>query len=174
MTTIDDISGSIAAGDPEPAGSWAQLSGRWKINNGEVLYIGPDAHSAASLPAGLCLNSKRLTDGEITVNARLKSVEDSTAGIFVGYSSPNRPYILVQLGAYRRAYAISQFEPSFGFISLINAGTNENLEPNRDYRLRIQFAAQRIRFSVDDVEVLDHVLGEPLKGAGWGLSNRFP
>lgn len=164
----DVANGNGVANAWESAGNWAALSGRWQTNESACRYTGHGQQEGA-LGLGLCLNQKRMTDGEIHAEISLTRTDRTTGGIFVGYQSLNRHYIAACIGAHDRAYSLVQFVPGYGFRSLTASGTNENLNVGSAYKLQVQFAAQRLRMRVNGVDVIDSVLDAPLEGTGWGL-----
>jgi hypothetical protein len=76
---------------------------------------------------------------------------------------------MAQLGAYNHAYAISLYSPDFGWEALAAAGDIKNLVPNQSYAVEVRVGGQKVRFTVDGVNVLETVLRRPLQGAGFGL-----
>ena len=86
-----------------------------------------------------------------------------------GYQSPNSSYWVAQLGAYERAYAISEYRPGHGWSPIAAAGSLGNLDIEKEHELIVEVNGQSVRLSVDDVDVLDVVLPQPIDGTGAGL-----
>src|SRR2546428_102201 len=87
--------------------SWAALSGPWSFTAGAVLYLGPG--DAEASPYGLAVSSARLRSGVVSARVTLTRNQRTTAGIVFGYRNPNTSYFIAQLGAYNRAYSISEY-----------------------------------------------------------------
>lgn len=147
---------------------WAAIAGRWSFDGPSATYQGPDI--SRSMPSlGLALGSVRFRDGQISTRIKLNRNERTAAGIVFGYQSLNSPYLVAQLGGYGKAYAISEFRPGHGWLSLADAGALSNLDAKQDHEVIITVNAQTVRMTVDDVDVLDAVIGRPIEGTGAGL-----
>ncbi|MEX2187793.1 MAG: hypothetical protein WD875_13395 [Pirellulales bacterium] len=147
---------------------WAAIAGRWSFNGTIATYNGPEEASGQP-PLGLALGSVRFRDGQIATRIKLSRNERTSAGIIFGYHSFNSPYLLAALGAYNKAYAISEFRPGHGWSSLADAGTLANLGATQEHELVVTVNAQTVRMTVDDVDVLDTVIRRPIEGTGAGL-----
>ncbi len=155
-----------APSDAQRVEKWAAIVGRWKFANGGGTYIGP----AEQQRHGKALGSPRFRDGTIRTSIKLARNTDTAAGVFFGYQSLSAPYIVVELGASERAYAITAFEPGIGWILRDAAGSLTNLPIEDKHNLVVRVAGQTIEVSVNDVDVLRHTLPQPLEGTGFGLS----
>ncbi len=100
---------------------WAAVAGRWEFGSGTAKYLGP-SESNAPLPLGIALGSAPFRDGTLRAAIRLTRQERTTAGVVVGYQSLNAEWLAVQLGAYDRAYAISEYRPGVGWVAIASAG----------------------------------------------------
>jgi hypothetical protein len=146
---------------------WAALAGRWRFEPGFPLYQGPGVQFTQ--PLGLALASTPFRDGRIRATVQLTRTQKTTAGIFVGYQSLDAPYVVAQIGAYDRAYAISQYRPNCGWEAQAEAGMLTNLQPGKAYPIELRLAGQTLTMVVDDIQVLSMVLTRPLDGTGMGL-----
>lgn len=153
---------------PRPIERWAAVAGRWKFGAGTAEYLGP-SEPKASIPVGIALGSIPFRDGTFTTTIRLARQERTTAGVVVGYRSLNAEWTAAQIGAYDKAYAISQYRPGVGWSSIASAGLLSNLSIDQDHELEVSLAGQRISMTVDEVRVLDVVLAHPIEGTGAGL-----
>src|SRR5439155_411415 len=105
----------------------------------------------------------------ITSRVKLGKNKDTSGGIFVRFQSPDTPYAIAQIGAWDRAYAISEYQPGLGWIARASAGSLANLNIAEPHNLSVSIGGQSIRLTVDDVEVLSTVFSIPLEGTGFGL-----
>ncbi len=150
--------------------SWAAIVGRWSFNGEQVTYLGTGDEQAKN-SFGICVTNTELTEGMISCRTRLA---DSTVEgkVLLGYRSPTERYILAGLLGWRNAYSIGEYDPSLGWRSLAVAGNADNLSPNQWYTQTVELNGQRLRVSVDNVRVLQHVLKAPASGQvglfAWG------
>lgn len=147
--------------------NWAALSGRWTFKDGTAIFAGPDGTSPS--PLGLAIAKQKFRDGVVHTRVRLSRSENTTAGIVIGYKSMSAPYIIAQIGAYNKAYAVSEFLPTFGWEPIATAGLLSNLVANVDYELTIKLEGQVFSMLVNGVNVLNSLLRQPLDGEGLGL-----
>jgi hypothetical protein len=73
------------------------------------------------------------------------------------------------LGGWGFGYTIGEFDPGTGWRALAAAGSDGNLERNRDYKAAVEAAGQRVALRIDTVRVVEHVLANPLVGGQLGL-----
>lgn len=154
--------------NPQPVEDWAALAGRWDINAERAKYTGPDREQGRP-PLGIALAGPRFRDGTVRTVATLSRNERTTAGIIFGYQSLNAPYFVAQLGAFGRAYAVSEYRPGFGWTGHADAGLLSNIPPDVPQRLSVTVAGQRVALDVNNVNVLEILLRRPLAGTGFGL-----
>ena len=162
----------------QPAGAetkWAPLIGRWEAREGGIDYLGegPAAHAhGQSFPMGLVVSNRELKRGDCSARVRFEAAFDGAhqaGGIVLGYHSTQERYLMVQLGAGEKAYSIGEFQPSFGWRTLLGEGLASNLEHGKDYVMQVNLAGQRVTIQVDGVPVVDHLLSRPLEGKQAGL-----
>jgi hypothetical protein len=150
---------------------WAAAAGLWKFEGTSARYLGPPSDEG-SAPYGIALTNWQVTDGSVRTQLRFSQIDHDgliSAGILLGYQSARSRYIVVQLGAYGRAYSIAEYNPAIGWQGLENVGSAKNLEENRDYALEVIQTGQEIRMIVDGVPVIERVLPAPLSGSQLGL-----
>lgn len=147
--------------------SWAALSGRWSFTEGVVRYLGPG--EAEAPPYGLAVSSAKLRSGVVSARVILTRNQRTTAGIVFGYRNPNTSYFIAQLGAYNRAYSMSEYSPGQGWTALTYAGSLQNLPVGVPIEMTLQVVSQYATFEVNSVRVLDFILPRPLEGTGVGL-----
>jgi hypothetical protein len=161
---------------------WAAIVGRWDVQNGSIIYAGPEVQAEPN-PYGILLSSGRMTGGVIRTSVSLGSVyevdtheasvaalEGNEAGrVLLGYRSPTSKYVTVGLGGYDQAYVISEFVPGVGWRRTEGTGSSSNLESGQQYQMEVYVDGQRLRLMVDGIKVLDHILDEPLVGDQVGL-----
>ena len=161
--------GSPAAGARETR--WAAATGLWEFHGPSASYIGPS--SADGSPAyGIALTNWNLTDGTVKVGIRFSEVDSEghiSGGVVLGFQSERSRYVLVQLGAYGRAYSVAEYVPGVAWQGVENVGSARNLESNKEYVIDVGQVGQEIRMIVDGVPVIERVLGQPLGGSQLGL-----
>lgn len=147
---------------------WAAITGRWSFESGTAVFKGPE-QAGTTQPIGLALGAPPFRDGQVRTRIKIARNSKTTAGIAVGFTSLNAPHILVQVGAYDRAYAITEFNPGFGFAALASAGLLTNVDPAVEHDLTVDLQGQNLSMTVDAVNVLNVLLRQPLEGRGVGL-----
>jgi hypothetical protein len=147
---------------------WAAISGKWKFTKNSAQYLGP-THDQLTPLVGLARSSVRFRDGLICTKLKLSKNEATEGGIFVRFHSPDSPYAIAQIGAFERAYVISEFRPGFGWIARASAGALSNLNVSEPHEVKVSVVGQSIRLTVDEVEVLNTTFSIPLEGTGFGL-----
>lgn len=156
-----------AASAPQKVEKWAAIAGRWKFTKSGAKYLGPD--KGAAFPLGIARAAQRFRDGTIRTAVKLKRNTKTTAGVVIGYQSPNAPYTVAQIGAFDRAYAISDYLPDAGWVARAAAGSISNLSPEQNHHLEVRVFGQTVEMTVDEVDVLRCVLPQPIEGTGFGL-----
>jgi hypothetical protein len=152
----------------QPITKWAAMTGRWVFSNGKAVYRGPDDQTIA-VPLGLAIGAPTFRDGCLRTTIRLSQAKETTGGLVVGYSAISAPYVAAQVGAYDKAYAISEYRPNFGWSAIASAGLLENLNVEVPHELMVRLQGQSLSMSVDGVNVLNVLLRQPLEGQGAGL-----
>lgn len=161
--------------DSEPFAitNWAAIAGVWEFEGAKALYKGPTGD--AGLPYGVALSDVQLRDGVVqakvsfTPEGSTNKLRDTTAGVILGFQSESAEYVMAQLGAYDRAYVISEYTPPVGWTALATAGSIVNLRSDHPYSLLVTQIGQKIKVVVDNVPVFDHVLQRPFPGNQVGL-----
>ncbi len=121
--------------------SWAPLVGQWKVNDGEVTYVGPQQETAH--PFGICVSNVSLTEGVVSVSVALS--QGTSGRILFGYQSPNEAYWTIGLGGYESAYVLSEFDPLIGWRKTSAWGSDKNLQYNQEYEVEVKVTGQRVR-----------------------------
>jgi hypothetical protein len=170
MSTAFDES-RVASDETEamPVDRWAAIAGRWSFEGGGATYLGASEESPKAPLYGLALNSVRLRDGYVAANVLLERTVKSTGGIVLGFQSLQRPYVVVAVGAFDSAYCILEYRPDSGWEPVARAGLVDNLKQDTWYHLEVELRGQRIRMSVDGIEVLETIVPRPLVGTSTGL-----
>lgn len=147
---------------------WAAVTGLWQCDGPNANYKAP----SSDLAYGLAVTNWNLTDGAAEVDIEFSEIDVEgliSAGLVLGFQSERSRYILVQLGAYGRAYSIAEHIPGFGWQGIENVGSARNLVANRKYRMEVRQTGQELRVVVDGVPVIERVLSQPLTGSQLGL-----
>lgn len=152
---------------PEQIKSWAPIVGRWTFEEGKAIFSGGEAESR--FPFGICAAGVNLAEGSVKVTVTLSNNNDCSGRILLGYRSPNEQYLSIGLGGYRGAYVLSEFVPSEGWRGLTVAGNEQNLSPNLEYEIEARVKGQRLRLSVNNIRVFEHVLDSPFTIGQIGL-----
>jgi hypothetical protein len=147
---------------------WAAISGRWGFTDDAVQYTGPDEPGSIH-PLGIALGAGRFRDGKISTRIKLSRTKDTTGGILLGFQSLDSAYLAVTIGGHDRAYAITEYRPRFGWVSLADAGSLRNIDVSKEHELQVHVNGQSVRMTVDEVDVLSVVLSRPIEGTGTGL-----
>jgi hypothetical protein len=165
------IIGAVNPMTSEPANptNWAAIVGRWSFDGQRATYLGPDPQlPEVALPHGICVTNFELTEGK--ASCRVKLDDPTSEGRFLlGYRSPSERYIMAGIGGWKYAYTVGQSDPTLGWRSLAVAGSADNLAPGLWYDQTIELNGQRVRVSVDNVRVLQHVLDRPVANGQVGL-----
>lgn len=149
--------------------SWATIEGRWEFALGKALYLGP-GDPQQQFPIGIALSNTSLRSGAIETKIRFKENPDDVSGhIIFGYHPQTREYFSAGIGAFRRAYTISEFVPTRGWTALGAAGAEANLSNEDTYTFRIQLTGQRATLLVNGIKVVQVNLPRPLSGDQVGL-----
>lgn len=158
----------------QPISNWAPIVGSWTFETGIETYNGPQKN--AYDPFGLCTSNVNSSEGSVKASVELLVVKDgagkrtsSSGRIVLGYRSPNERYFNIGLGGYEAAYVLSEFEPAYGWRSLLVAGSEDNLIPKKQYMIEVHLAGQKLRLSVDEVRIFEYILEQPLSSGQVGL-----
>jgi hypothetical protein len=153
---------------PQRVDRWAALTGRWVFSVDRAKYRGPDERTV-SIPLGLAIGAPTFRDGSLRTRLKLSQANGTTGGLVVGYTAITAPYVAIQIGAYDKAYAVSEYRPDVGWVALASAGLLENIDINVAHDLMVRLQGQSLSMSVDGVNVLNVLLRQPLEGQGMGL-----
>jgi hypothetical protein len=153
---------------------WAPILGHWSVGEEEIAYQGGDERFSGhgqEFAMGVLVNNRELLSGACNVDVEFDDVSSGhfTGGIVLGYRSPDRYYLQVQLGAGQAAYGVTEFVSGFGWSPLKLAGPRDALEANRKYALDMSLKGQELRVSVDGVKLLEILIPRPLEGKQTGL-----
>jgi hypothetical protein len=169
-TLIEDDPGDVDDSEAieRPVLEFAAIDGRWRFDRDEAVFEGP-GDPRSRWPLGLARAAGRFRDGVIHTKITLDRLEKTTGGVFFGYESERSSFFAAQIGAYDRAYAISEYRPDVGWKSITDAGLLSNLSKDKAYDVRVRVIGHSIRLSVNGVDVLNTVLPNPIEGTGFGL-----
>jgi len=153
---------------PQVIEKWAAIAGRWRFSEKTAEYQGPEEPQRGPL-LGLARASLPFRDGVIRSRIKLSRTEKTAGGLFLGFQSVKSLYFMATIGAFDRAYVISEFRPEVGWRLLDSAGLLSNLTKDKAYDIKVSVSGQSIRLTVDEVEVLTTVLPSPMEATGFGL-----
>jgi hypothetical protein len=150
---------------------WAPLAGRWSFSSDASVYEGPLEDQQQ--PYGLALSDLRLRDGHASVAITFNSLADPStnisAGMVLGFQSEAGSYMNPQLGGWKSAYALSEFVPGERFRPIKLAGSIQNLQADRAYEVKVVQTGQRISMLVDEIQIFEEILANPVAGNQVGL-----
>jgi len=150
---------------------WAAVTGLWEFHGSSATYTGPSSTEPVQ-PYGIAVTNWNLTDGKASVALKFSQIDfegNISAGLVLGFQSERARYVLVQLGAYGRAYSIAEHVPGVGWQGVENVGSARNLESGKPYHMEVNQVGQEIRLVVDGVAVAERLLSQPLTGSQLGL-----
>ena len=157
--------------------AWAPLEGLWEFGQESIAYTGvartPEPLTAGTAPYGIALSGVRFDSGKVRTTVSLS--KDSEAGrIMLGFSSAAAGYVTAGLGGNGEAYVIEEYDLEYGWRRLAGAGSVENLAVDHAYPVEVRLEGQRVSLKVDDIEVIQHTLREPLRREQVGLHTKGP
>jgi hypothetical protein len=90
---------------------WAPILGHWSVGEDRIVYDGGDEQFAAhglEFPMGILVNNRELLGGDCRVDVEFEDTSSGhfAGGIILGFRSPERYYLQVQLGAGQAAYCV--------------------------------------------------------------------
>lgn len=152
----------------EPGIEWRPIIGNWKFENGSPVYTG---HDPSGNLYGIVRQPEKIRNGHIsvTVESDFKSGDDIAARILLGFKDRNSPYVTAGIGGYGNAYVISEFSPHTQWHPSKTEGNKSYLEDCGEFTIEVSIEGQHLAMSVNDNEVLDHVLSSPLASNSAGL-----
>ena len=84
----------VAQSKPKPlqitTDGWGHLVGEWSVENDRVVYNGPGDRDVGP-GYGISRSSHRFRDGSVSSKVTLSRVENTSAGILIGFQSTKRP-----------------------------------------------------------------------------------
>ena len=148
--------------------TWAALSGSWSFGESSVdaEYAGSEE---APRPAGVALASRRLRNGRMSAEIQLGDNPENAGRLLIGYNTVTGGYYSAGLGGYDRAYLIDEHVPGRGWQVVTHQGRARQLDGSRAYPVTVDIRGQRLRLTVDGIEVIDQRLPHPLEGHQAGL-----
>jgi hypothetical protein len=153
--------------EPRPP-HFLPIQGSWDILEGTQT-----CNWAEDDKPGIAASSALLQNGSCRVRIRFSAAFDASdrqaAGLAVGYRSTGQHFILAALGAAQSAYSIVEFAGGSPMRALIATGTRENLRADQDYLLELRIQGQELKMFIDDVQVFQQLLSQPLEGKQIGL-----
>jgi len=141
------------------------IEGKWRKEENKFIYSGPTEKPPA--PFGLSLFKYPLVSGSI--KAKIKFKKKCIARLVIGYDARTKEYYSIGLGGYGFLYVLDKFDASKGWKGLQVSGLESQIEEDVIYEVEVKVEGQRIRLIVNDVEVYDYYIPEPLRGIQTGL-----
>jgi hypothetical protein len=141
------------------------IEGKWRKEGNKFIYSGPTENATA--PFGLSLFKYPLVSGSL--KAKIKFKKKCIARLVIGYDARTKEYYSIGLGGYGFLYILDKFDASKGWQGLQVSGLESQIEEDVIYVVEVKVEGQRVRLIVNDVEVYDYRIPEPLRGTQTGL-----
>lgn len=133
------------------------LHGTWEvIQKGRAVRCSRKGATPGEFGHALALLGETLKDGVVECRVRVGEWGPGSAAMIIFRANGEHSYYAAGLGGGDNAYSILRPTESYGFAPLAKTGSTTNVEPNREYHLRLVFAGQRVLFFVDGVQVLEY------------------
>lgn len=151
----------------ETISQWAPIVGKWRTSADSITFTGevvPRSAGTQTVRAvGVALSGTLFDRGVVSGSIRL-SAEDSAGRFLFGFESFDSRHVAVGIGGSLEAYVIEEWDARARPIlrPLAIAGSMDNLELDRSYKVQVNLEGQRMTLNVDGIKVLDHLLAEPL------------
>jgi hypothetical protein len=152
------------SGSPHP--NFIPIQGTWEIGEDAQTFTGGEKDKP-----GIAASSALLQNGSCRVRIRFSRGFNDTqaAGLVVGFRSTGQHFILAALGGAQSAYSIIEYASGSPTRALVATGTRENLRADQSYLLELRIQGQELRVLVDEVQVFQYLLSQPLEGKQVGL-----
>jgi len=86
-----------------------------------------------------------------------------------GHNAATGAYYSAGIGGYHYAYVLDEYIPGTGWHGLRTEGSENNIFPERPYKIEVELSGQRVRLFVNSVRVLEGNLPNPLSDDQIGL-----
>ena len=146
--------------------AWAATSGAWSFGESIAEYTQPED---TPLPVGVALSSARIRNGRMSTKISLGDPAENAGRILLGYNTITGGYYSAGLGGYGRAYVIDEHVPRQGWQAVKHDGRASQLDGSTAYDVEVDIRGQRLRLTVDGIELIDQHLPHPLEGDQAGL-----
>jgi len=148
---------------------WAPVAGRWNFEDDLATYLGPE-DPASPFPHGIALGEARLRSGSVETTVHFSEEPAGSSGrILFGYNAATTEYYSIGLGGYGFAYVLSEYQHGKGWRGVRVAGSQENIAPDSQFRIKATVQGQRVSLIVDGIQVFEHDLSQPPSGDQIGL-----
>ena len=146
--------------------AWAAISGAWSFQASGAEYT---RAGGSPQPVGVALSSARIRNGRLSAQIRLGNPEENAGRLLLGYNTATGGYYSAGLGGYGRAYVIDEHVPRQGWQAVKHDGRASQLDGSTAYDVEVDIRGQRLRLTVDGIELIDQHLPHPLEGDQAGL-----
>ena len=152
--------------------NWAPIVGKWRPGPDSITFTGEVEQRSASIQTvravGVALSGTLFDRGAVSGSIRL-SAGDSAGRFLFGFESFDSRHVAVGIGGPIEAYVIEEYDARTGLRPLAIAGSMDNLELDRPYKVQVNLEGQRMTLNVDGIKVLDYLLAEPLNREQVGI-----
>ena len=152
--------------------NWAPIVGKWRPGPDSITFTGEVEQRSAGIQTvravGVALSGTLFDRGAVSGSIRL-SAGDSAGRFLFGFESFDSHHVAVGIGGPIEAYVIEEYDARTGLRPLAIAGSMDNLELDRPYKVQVNLEGQRMTLNVDGIKVLDYLLAEPLNREQVGI-----
>ena len=152
--------------------NWAPIVGKWRPGPDSITFTGEVEQRSAGIQTvravGVALSGTLFDRGAVSGSIRL-SAGDSAGRFLFGFESFDSRHVAVGIGGPIEAYVIEEYDARTGLRPLAIAGSMDNLELDRPYKVQVNLEGQRMTLNVDGIKVLDYLLAEPLNREQVGI-----
>ncbi len=143
------------------------MSGVWTFPESRAEYRRTE--DVSQTPVGVLLSPCRIRNGRVSARIHLENPGEDAGRLLLGYNVATGGYYSAGLGGYNRAYVIDEHVPGLGWQPVAVEGSAAQLDGATTYAVAVDISGQRLRLTVNGVEVMEQHLPHPLEGYQAGL-----
>jgi hypothetical protein len=145
--------------------SWVAVEGKVEFSTSLVRFRGEptsytdqDGKEQVGLAVGLAINSERFAGGEIAARFKFQKIGTlNGCGIVVYHDPTRRSFLSAGLGGPGMMYVLRLWDGN-KWINHAGGGHRDNLQPGRDYEVKVSVRDSRVTLTIDGVDVLGTVV----------------
>ena len=140
------------------------LYGKWTKEQGNIVFTSLDGDSSH----GLALFGYDMEDGEIEAEVKLSGKLEYCGAMIVFRANGQERYYAAGVGGLDNAYTLIEGS-HLDYTKLIGVGSRDNIEADRNYKLKIVLEGQKIDLFVDSIKVISYANLPRQTGSSVGL-----